>query len=184
MKDKLVGEDLVVKIGSVKPNTWNPKEGIEENATNRKNFENIKKEIDKKGLFEAITVRETGKGSYEILDGYHRWRACSELGFSLIRINNLGKISDRLAKAITLIKEQKKVELSQIMVADIVANLAKETNDLEELQELLGYDSEELTDYLKMSEFDWDKEMETGDKTDKEKKTTVCPKCGEVIEIS
>ena len=117
--NKIIGKDEVVDISKVKPNTWNPKESIEENNENKTKYEQIKREIEKKGLFEAITVRETAKG-FEILDGYHRYTACKELGFKEIRINNLGEIDDKLARAITLIKEQKKIPISELKVAEVV----------------------------------------------------------------
>ena len=95
---KIIGRDLIVKIDQVVPNTWNPKESIEDSEENREHYEEIKEEINKKGLFEAITVREIVKDSYEILDGFHRWTACKELGYKEIRINTLGVIDDKLAR--------------------------------------------------------------------------------------
>ena len=56
--NNIKGKDEIVDIGKVLPNTWNPKESIEESEENKKKYEEIKEEIRKKGLFEAITVRE------------------------------------------------------------------------------------------------------------------------------
>ena len=52
--NNIVGKDLIVDINKVKPNTWNPKESIEENTENKKHYEEIKREIEKKGLFERF----------------------------------------------------------------------------------------------------------------------------------
>lgn len=153
---KIIGTDLIVNIESVKPNTWNPKESIEDNAENKQRYEEIKTEIEKKGLFEAITVRELSKDNYEILDGFHRWKACKELDFKEIRINNLGTISDKLARAITVIKEQKKVPIDELMVASIIGEMVKQGEDVTELQELFGYNEEQINDYIKMFDFSWE----------------------------
>jgi len=162
---KIIGEDLIVKIEKVIPNTWNPKESIEESEENKKSYEAIKKEIENKGLFEAITVREKGEG-FEILDGFHRWTACEELGFEEIRINNLGDISEDLARAITVIKEQKKVNLSEIKVAEIVNWFGEEGIEDDLAMEMLGYNEEQLEEYKNLFNFDWEEykvEIKEGD---------------------
>jgi ParB-like chromosome segregation protein Spo0J len=177
---KIIGTDLIVDINAVRPNTWNPKESIEDNTENKQRYEEIKAEIEKKGLFEAITVRELSKDNYEILDGFHRWKACNELDFKEIRINNLGTISDKLARAITVIKEQKKVPVDELMVASIIGEMVKQGEDVTELQELFGYDEEQINDYIKMFDFNWDEFQSNYDESqsEKEDKLITCPKCG------
>lgn len=176
---KIIGKDLIVDIKKVEANDWNPKEKLEDNPENKERYEEILQEVDDKGLFEAITVRELGKDRYQILDGYHRWRACNELEFDTIRINNLGEIKDDLAKAITLIKEQKKVPISELLVADLVGEMSKGTGDLVELARLLGYSEETLEDYIKMYEFDWNQYEKKDEDAEKEDpKLIKCPECG------
>lgn len=178
--NKIIGKDLIVDINKVKPNTWNPKESIEESTENKKHYEEIKREIEKKGLFEAITVREL-KNEYEILDGYHRWTACKELGFTEIRVNNLGEISDPLAMAITSIKEQKKVPISEIKQAEVVQKVLELMgNDKEKTKDLLGYEDDILEEYINLFEFNFDNlDGEFTEGEDKEKGEEVeCPECG------
>lgn len=152
--NNIIGKDLIVDINKVRPNTWNPKEGIEESTENKKHYEEIREEIRKKGLFEAITVREVGD-EYEILDGYHRWTACKELGFTEIRINTLGEIDDKLARAITLIKEQKRVAISELKVAEVIEWYEENGEDTEGIKELLGYTDDVLKEYKDMIDFNW-----------------------------
>lgn len=177
--NKIIGKDLIVDINKVKPNTWNPKEGIEESTENKKHYEEIREEIRKKGLFEAITVREVGD-EYEILDGYHRWTACKELGFTEIRINTLGEIDDKLARAITLIKEQKRVAISELKVAEIVGWFKEEGVDDDIVKDMLGYTDETYDEYSKLFDFNWDdyKEGNDSDITKKDSEDIVCPSCG------
>jgi ParB/RepB/Spo0J family partition protein len=178
--NRIVGEDKIVNIDLIIPNTWNPKESIEENTENKEHYEEIKNEIEKKGLFEAITVREY-KDGYEILDGFHRWTACKELGYTEIRVNNIGKIDDRLARAITLIKEQKKVPISELKVAEVVGWYRDQDMEEDDVKELLGYSDEEFDEYSKLFDFDWN-DYGTGDEDleeePKEQEEITCPKCG------
>lgn len=177
--EKLLGKDKVVDIGLVRPNTWNPKDSIEENEVVRKMYEQIRDEIEKKGLFEAITVREVD-GGYEILDGYHRWRACKELGYERLRVNNLGVIDDKLARAITVIKEQKKVPVSELGVADIVGWFKDEGVDDDEVQDLLGYDERTFKSYSSLFSFDLG-DLDEKDREIKSRsysKEVTCPSCG------
>jgi ParB/RepB/Spo0J family partition protein len=153
--NEIKGRDIIVNIDKVKANTWNPKESIEENEENKEKYEEIKKEIEKKGLFEAITVRELGD-KYEILDGYHRWLACKELGFSKIRVNTLGEISDELARAITVIKEQKKIPISELKVAEIVNWYLEKGVKKGNIMSLLGYNENTLEEYSSLFNFDWE----------------------------
>lgn len=177
--NKIIGKDIIVDINKVQPNTWNPKEGIDESTENKKHYEEIREEIKKKGLFEAITVRELKEG-YEILDGYHRWTACKELGFTEIRINTLGKMDDKLARAITLVKEQKKVPVSELKVAEVVGWFREQNVDDDETKDLLGYSDETYDEYSKLFEFDWEqyKESEMEDITKNKSEDIVCPSCG------
>lgn len=153
--DDIKGKDLIVEIDKVVPNSWNPKESIEESKENKKYYEEIKEEIRKKGLFEAITVREV-KGGWEILDGFHRWTACKELGFKKIRVNTLGVIDDKLARAITLIKEQKKVPLSELGVAEVVNWFQEEGLGDSDIMDLLGYDEDTFKEYEGIADFNWE----------------------------
>lgn len=171
--NKIIGKDEVVDISKVKPNTWNPKESIEESSENRLRYEEIKREIEKKGLFEAITVRET-KDGYEILDGYHRWLACKELGFEEVRINTLGKIDDKLARAITVVKEQKKVPVSELAVAELVGWFREQGTEDGDIMNLLGYTEEQFKEYSDLFDFSWEEykvEVEEGDEEEVEEVT-------------
>lgn len=172
--NKILGKDIIVDINKIQPNSWNPKESIDESGENKKRYEEIKEQINKKGLFEAITVREL-EDQYEILDGFHRWNACKDLGFTEIRVNNLGKIDDKLARAITLIKEQKKVPLSELKVAEIVGWFREQDIEDDMIKDLLGYTDETFDEYTRLFSFDWseyaieidtDEEDDIGEKED------------------
>jgi len=129
--------------------------------------ENKKEGIIKMGMVSPIDVRERDDGKFEIVDGYHRWRACRELGYSKILINNLGKISDEVAKKLVILKEKAKVPLDLVKTSMLLNELAKNTS-LEELALETGYDLPELKADLELINFDWEEYEKslTGDKSD------------------
>jgi len=143
-----------VKIGEVRPNTWNPKD------KNTDDFQKVKKGIKLKGQKQPITVREND--GYEIIDGEQRLTACKELGFEDIVIYNEGEVSDKEARELTIWYQQQ-VPFNEIELATLVKGLYQYP-DLE-----LPYTSEEMKDLLDLEAFDWgqdnDSEFEEGVRT-------------------
>ena len=156
---------LVVPIGGVRPNTWNPK------AKNTEEFRKVKKGIDIKGQRLPIIVREN-KG-YEIIDGEQRFTACKELGYNRVIIYSEGVLSDKEAKELTIWYQQQ-VPFEELKLAELVSDLAK-MGDIQ-----LPYTEEEVEEYKKLFVFDFNKYNESlseGLPTDN-KKEIICPKCG------
>ena len=75
---KIITDNKVVDILKVMPNDYNPKINIDENEANRAEFEKVKDSIKIAGQIQPLIVRELPKGKYEIINGYHRWRAMQE----------------------------------------------------------------------------------------------------------
>lgn len=88
-----------VPIEKLIPNTWNYNEQSEQM------FEIMKENIAAYGMNRPVTVRDLGD-RYEIINGFHRWLACKELGYKSILINDLGDVDDNKAKLlVTLLNE-------------------------------------------------------------------------------
>jgi len=149
--NKFTGESAKVAIDSVVPNDWNPKDKIEENEYNRRKYEEVKKSLEKKTQYQPILVREHGKG-YQIIDGYHRWRALKELGYDEIIVWNLGNISDEQAIGITVDDVYLKIPATDILIAQLVKRMEDAGQDLEQLP----YDSEQIQHFRDLADFDWD----------------------------
>lgn len=79
----------VVPIDSLRPNNWNP------NRQTPDEFEKLKRSIVENGFSQPIVVMMDG----EIIDGYHRWKACKELGFTKIAVikSDLDEFQKKLA---------------------------------------------------------------------------------------
>ncbi len=92
---------LQVDVANLRPNTWNT------NSVGAQNFEKLKGSIEKLGFFKPILARELEDGFFEILGGEHRWRAAIEQGISTVPVLSVGKISDVVAKQMSLVDNER-----------------------------------------------------------------------------
>ena len=148
-----------IKINQIKPNKYNPK--VTEEHQGR--YKTIVAGIKEMGMKTPIDVRELEDGTYEIIDGYHRWKACKELGWETIPISSWGKINDAQAKKISILKEKARIPLDLIKTSEILNELAKDTS-LEELAKQVGYLVPELKEDLKLANFNWNEYDKNKDK--------------------
>lgn len=145
-----------ISINKIKPNNWNS------NELNSKEFQKLVEDIKINGFVGAIVVRENGNGTYEIIDGEHRWRALKTLGEDKApciikeckedkaKINSVRwntergeQNSKKLALILKSLKEKDGYKLSEIE-----AELIYDLPDLEDKLSLLDL-PENLEDILK-----------------------------------
>ena len=141
---------MEVDINRIKPNNYNPKT----TEDHKDKYELIVEGIKQMGMKSPIDVRELDGGMWEIIDGFHRWTACKELGWKIIPIASWGKINDIQARKITILKEKAKIPLDLIKTSQILNELITDTS-LEELAKQIGYKLPELEEDLKLAKFDW-----------------------------
>ena len=144
----------MVDVEQISPNAFNPKLDVEENSDNKERYEQVKKSIRVGGLDDALLVRQIEDGKYELIDGFHRWKACQELGYKKIIINNLGEISTEEAKQRLLRRENARIPIDPIKEAELIRDLANDFT-IEEMTELLPYSTEILQNKLDLLDFDW-----------------------------
>lgn len=79
----------VVPIDFLRPNSWNP------NRQTPDEFEKLKRSIIENGFSQPVVCALDG----EIIDGFHRWKACKELGFGKIAVikSDLNEFQRKLA---------------------------------------------------------------------------------------
>jgi len=149
---KIIKDNLIVDINSVRPNNYNPKLNYKSTNDNRVQFEKFKNSLIIHGQINPVKVRQTiDKDRYEIIDGYHIWTAMKELEFKEIEIKDFGNISREEAIKIFLCSEELKIPL------DIVdtAKLVKEIKGLNIGLKGLPYTEIENENKIKLLEFDW-----------------------------
>ena len=155
----------IVPIKEVRPNTWNPKDEETEE------FNKIVESIKLKGQRQPIIVRENE--GYEIIDGEQRYRACLKLGFEKVLIYNEGKVSTKEAMELTIWYQQQ-VPFNEVELAGIIKQMVKDYDNLE-----LPFNQEQINDYIKMHDFNWDEYNKEYIKEDEgEPKMITCPECG------
>lgn len=150
----------VVELADISPNPWNPKESLEENSTNMEQFKYLVNEIKIRGYQDPIDVMEVkekgGHTSYVIIDGFHRYLAVKELGYTKIIVINHGELSDDEAKQITIAREKIKIQIDEPMLAKLVNDIMVSTGkSAEELSQVLPFTPEVINDYIEMTAFDW-----------------------------
>jgi ParB/RepB/Spo0J family partition protein len=128
-----------IKLESRKPtelasNPWNT------NVVSPENQQKLEESVKRFGMFKPIVVRETDDG-LQIIGGQHRWEAAISLGHAEVPVINLGRISDRKAKEISLV--------------DNGRYGADDTLQLAQLLEEIGVGADELSSFMPYSESDF-----------------------------
>ncbi|MBF8479811.1 chromosome partitioning protein ParB [Klebsiella variicola] len=125
---------LQVEVARLRPNPWNT------NSVGAQNFEKLKGSIEKLGFFKPILARELDGGQFEILGGEHRWRAAMEQGISTVPVISVGKISDLVAKQMSLVDNERYGEDDQVALQRLIEEMQSELDY--QLSEIAPYDDE------------------------------------------
>ena len=154
-------EIVFIKVDSIIPNIWNP------NIVPEDILAKLRAEIRQHGLTVPITVRSSGNG-YEIVDGYHRWLICKELGLQEIPCI-IQDFSDTEAKIKTLQLNYMKGSPIPVKLASLIHDLNKEIK-LEDLSKRLPYEEAQLMDNLELLKLPEDFGNEIEERARKEEK--------------
>jgi ParB family chromosome partitioning protein len=119
---------------SLSPNPWNT------NVVSPENQQKLEASIERFGMFKPIVVRETDAG-LQIIGGQHRWEGSKSMKLAEVPVVNLGRISDKKAKEISLV--------------DNGRYGADDTLQLAELLDDIGVGAEELASFMPFSESDF-----------------------------
>ncbi|ELC0839963.1 ParB N-terminal domain-containing protein [Klebsiella pneumoniae] len=125
---------LQVEVARLRPNPWNT------NSVGAQNFEKLKGSIEKLGFFKPILARELDDAQFEILGGEHRWRAAMEQGISTVPVISVGKISDLVAKQMSLVDNERYGEDDQVALQRLIEEIQSELDY--QLSEIAPYDDE------------------------------------------
>ncbi|HBU9488418.1 TPA: ParB N-terminal domain-containing protein [Klebsiella pneumoniae] len=125
---------LQVEVARLRPNPWNT------NSVGAQNFEKLKGSIEKLVFFKPILARELDGGQFEILGGEHRWRAAMEQGISTVPVISVGKISDLVAKQMSLVDNERYGEDDQVALQRLIEEIQSELDY--QLSEIAPYDDE------------------------------------------
>jgi len=150
--EKIIENNQLVDINQLKANDYNPKPDYKETEELQLEFGKIKNSLEYHGQINPILVRELGNGIFEIVNGFHRWKAMQELGFEKVEVKNLGKITREEAIKKALATEELRIPLDMIEVAKLVKGLKELGVGLEGLP----YSMEEIDNKIDLLGFNWD----------------------------
>ncbi len=164
---KINTDNRVLPIAQIRPNTFNPKDGVE-TGENERQYKRVLKSFTTHGQIDPLLVREMPDGVFEIVNGMHRYKVALDLGWTELEVKNLGQISDSKAKAIAITTEDAAIPLNQILVSKLIAELL---NEDELFAEDLPYDEADLKAKRELAEFTWSEQEEDngGEKEAKDK---------------
>lgn len=178
-KDKIVTNNLVVPIEQVHPNDYNPKVNYDKTPELKAQFEKILNSLKYHGQGDPIKVRETKKGKYEIMDGYHRYQAMKKLGYKEIEIKNFGPLTREEAIKITLTMEETGVDIDPIMRAQLLKDFKELGHDISGLP----YTIEEIDAHIQILNYDFSHANDKEGPDERKLKEIECPHCHETFTI-
>ena len=102
------GETLKIPLSRIEPNTAQPRRYFEPEG-----LESLADSIRENGLISPIAVRRLSNGSYQIIAGERRWRACRMAGLSEVPVVVLEADEGRVLE-LALIENLQRRDLSPI----------------------------------------------------------------------
>ena len=115
------------------PNTWNT------NVVSPENEQKLDASLKRFGVFKPVIVRELIDGTLQIIGGEHRAQSAVRLGYKEIPVVNLGVMSDKKAKEISLVDNDRFGEDDSFKLAELIGSL-----NLEDLSSFTTFSDADL----------------------------------------
>lgn len=159
IKTDLLKDYIVLPLSKLVKAEWNYKTDDDIQK------EKLKANIKHNGQIVNSIVRKLDNGTYEIIDGNHRYDAFKELGIKQVVCFNKGKISKEEAMRIAIEINETKFEADNLKLAEVIGQLVTEygTSDL---TITMPYTEEEIEDMNKLLHFDWSQYENKNDEAD------------------
>lgn len=114
-------------------------------------IDDLAESIRRFGLLEAITVRPTGEGTYDLIAGQRRYLACKKLGLASIRADIRGDLGDSEATAVSLIENVHRADMHPFDKARAFAELQKHyAGDVAQVAKETGFSKATIHKYLSL----------------------------------
>ena len=138
-----------IDISKILPNKKQPRKNFED-----KEIQELSNSIKNQGLIQPIVVRKVLDGSYEIIAGERRWRACQIAGLHAVDCVIMN-IAEENVYELALIENIQRENLNVVEEAKAYKNLI-ELNNLknEDLAKKLGKSSSHISNLIRILELD------------------------------
>lgn len=168
-----------IKVNKLRKASWNYKGNDADLA------QKLKENLKQNGQIENLIVRELGDGTFEVVNGNHRYDSLVELGIKEAMCCNMGEISDSRAKKLAVVTNETKFPVDATKLAVLIKEISEDTLiedlvttmpfTLDELEYFMDADiSDLLDDDIELPEIPNDS---SGNVTTSSKHIT-CPSCG------
>lgn len=101
-----------IKLSEIEPNRAQPRQDFDEAA-----LQELSESISRHGLLQPIIVRPMPNGSYQIVAGERRWRACRMAGLTEVPVI-IKELDDRAFTEIALIENLQREDLNAVEEAE------------------------------------------------------------------
>ncbi len=134
-----------VEINKIKANPNQPRREFDEQA-----LEELAESIKEIGLVQPITVRKMEDGSYTIIAGERRWRACQMAGYKSVPAY-IRTVDDENMMEMALVENIQREDLNPMEIALAYQHLIEQYNLTQErLSEKVGKNRSTVTNYLRL----------------------------------
>ena len=161
MKKIFHHEVKLVKLTEIRLNKYNP------NVVSDEIMEQLVKRIEEEGFLQPVLLRNIppeGEIKYEVIDGEHRFLAAQKAGYDEVpSIIVDKKLPDAMISTINMNKLRG--EFDTLKLAEVIHEL-NQTYSIEELEEKLGYSSDEMQGLENLLKFDYEQFKDENDALD------------------
>jgi ParB/RepB/Spo0J family partition protein len=141
-KEKIYSEIIMIDPLKVNPNKYNP------NLMSEIQFSGLVADFEDNGwIGQPVVVND----KFEIIDGFHRWKASMKLGFEKIPVVIFQPESEEHQKIVTIALNSKRGEMNPLKLAGLISELNQKYT-LEELSTKLGFGVADLKDKLALTQ--------------------------------
>ncbi|MFZ2193158.1 MAG: ParB/RepB/Spo0J family partition protein [Candidatus Moraniibacteriota bacterium] len=141
-KEKIYSEIQMVDPLKVNPNKYNP------NLMTEIQFAGLVADFEENGwIGQPVVVNN----KFEIIDGFHRWKASMKLGFEKIPVVVFQPENEEHQKIVTIALNSKRGEMNPLKLAGLISELNQKYT-LEELSTKLGFGVADLKDKLALTQ--------------------------------
>lgn len=107
-----------INANELKANPWNP------NKMTAFMYEKAVESLKEFGFIAPVVVRQLGPGSYQIIDGEHRFRAALSIGMTEIPVVIVDGLSEDQAKKLTVVLNELRGQFDPGKLSDLLGDLA------------------------------------------------------------
>lgn len=136
---------VTLRLTEIEPNRDQPRTNFDEDALSE-----LAESIEKHGLIQPIVVRPTSMGTYQIVAGERRWRACRMAGLDEVPVV-IKELDDRNYYEIALIENLQREDLNAVEEAQGYKTLIDAYNlTQEQVAESVGKSRSTVTNALRL----------------------------------